>query len=119
MVIGALQGRIWRISLLTTLVHCIYSTTNSIENEFILHGIPQVITETDNNDLMRVLDDAEILRILKNMKSWKAPGPDSFSPGFYKSHWDIVGYDVVQMVKRFFQTSFLLKSLNSTNISLT
>ncbi|XP_026411138.1 uncharacterized protein LOC113306411 [Papaver somniferum] len=69
-------------------------------------------------ELMCIPEDAEIRKVLKDMKSWKAPGPDGFLPGFYKTHWEVIGTDVIEMVKQFFRTGFILKSLNATNVSL-
>lgn len=33
----------------------------------------------------------------------KAPGPDGYSAGFFHSVWDIVGTDVIQAIKSFFE----------------
>ncbi|XP_062103683.1 uncharacterized protein LOC133814782 [Humulus lupulus] len=46
----------------------------------------------------------------------KAPGPDGMSPGFYQKYWDIVGGDVVEMVRDFFETGVLPREVNDINI---
>ncbi|XP_026384870.1 uncharacterized protein LOC113280465 [Papaver somniferum] len=100
--------------------HCssLHTSTVPDRNDDIISCIPSLINSADNMELMRVLDNIEMHRSLKDMKPWKAPGPDGIPPGFFQHHWEIVGNDVVEMVKQFFQTGYLLKSLNATNISL-
>ncbi|XP_026396981.1 uncharacterized protein LOC113291694 [Papaver somniferum] len=96
----------------------LHTTSSPTRNDNIKQCIPTVITSAGNVDLMKPLDVAEIHKALKAMKPWKAPGPDGFPLGFFQHHWDIVGADVVDMVKKFFHTGYILKSLNATNVSL-
>ncbi|XP_026459871.1 uncharacterized protein LOC113360589 [Papaver somniferum] len=95
---------------------CVKAGKNHIHNQG--NHATESITAEDNVELMRIPDDAKIFKALKGMKSWKTPRPDGFPPGFFKTHWSIVGKDVVDMVQQFFRTGYLLKSLNSTNVSL-
>ena len=53
-----------------------------------------------------------------SLGSEKAPGPDGFTDHFFKKAWSIVGEEVCQAVKSFFQSSSLLKEFNSTIITL-
>ncbi|KAJ6843969.1 uncharacterized protein M6B38_295315 [Iris pallida] len=48
----------------------------------------------------------------------KAPGPDDFSSGFFKRHWDILKFQVVEVVQEFFTKGKLLKELNHTFLTL-
>ena len=48
----------------------------------------------------------------------KSPGPDGYTSAFYRKHWEFVGEDLVRAVKEFFTIGRLLKSLNTTAISL-
>ena len=48
----------------------------------------------------------------------KAPGPDGFSSGFFHANWELVGPDIIDAVKSFFQTGKILKAWNTTAISL-
>lgn len=41
----------------------------------------------------------ETKKALKEMGSWKAPGPNRYQPGFIKNTWDIIGHDVHQFVQ--------------------
>ncbi|XP_039052012.1 uncharacterized protein LOC120193638 [Hibiscus syriacus] len=48
----------------------------------------------------------------------KAPGPDGYSPCFFKKAWSIVGDDVLAAVKYFFHNNYMNPSFNSTIIAL-
>ncbi|GMP97184.1 hypothetical protein CsSME_00045547 [Camellia sinensis var. sinensis] len=62
--------------------------------------------------------DKEIKDTFWSLKANKAPGPDGFSAGFFKSSWDIVGREVTQAVRTFFESGRLLSEVNSTIIAL-
>ncbi|XP_039065800.1 uncharacterized protein LOC120211293 [Hibiscus syriacus] len=48
----------------------------------------------------------------------KAPGPDGYSPCFFKKAWSIVGEDVLAAVKYFFHNNYMNLGFNSTIIAL-
>ena len=60
----------------------------------------------------------DILRVLKGFNDFKAPGPDGFNSHFFKSAWPIIGHDIEEAILDFFSSKRLLKSINSTMISL-
>ena len=60
----------------------------------------------------------EIKHAMFSLKNNKAPGPDGFNAGFFKRMWHIVGEDVINAVRSFFQTRRMLKEMNATSISL-
>ncbi|XP_026396607.1 uncharacterized protein LOC113291271 [Papaver somniferum] len=88
-----------------------------IEERFYNH-IPSIISDEDNSLLVTIPNDEEIFRTLKSMKNWSAPGPEGFQAGFYKSQWNIIGEDVCNMVKDFFSSKNMSRSLKKTYISL-
>nr|GFA33540.1 RNA-directed DNA polymerase, eukaryota [Tanacetum cinerariifolium] len=55
-----------------------------------------------NDELEREVSNEEIKRAVWDCGIDKAPGPDSFTFGFYRRYWDIIGNDVVDAVKWFF-----------------
>lgn len=61
---------------------------------------------------------AEIGNVLKKLNPRKAPGPDGFTPAFFKSAWSIVGDEVLQAISQFFASSFLPRSTNATILTL-
>ncbi|XP_019171913.1 PREDICTED: uncharacterized protein LOC109167347 [Ipomoea nil] len=60
----------------------------------------------------------EVHLALKDMKPFKAPGPDGLQAGFYQHMWDVVGDDVFLLVKEAFATGTLPEGLNETLIAL-
>ncbi|XP_039021875.1 uncharacterized protein LOC120154125 [Hibiscus syriacus] len=48
----------------------------------------------------------------------KAPGPDGYSPLFFKKSWAIIGDDTTAAILQFFQESFILLAFNATTIAL-
>lgn len=62
----------------------------------------RIITEDDNAMLIGQLNKNEIWETLKWMFLDKAPRPDGMKIFFFRQHWDIVGLDVITMVKDFF-----------------
>ncbi|XP_026396896.1 uncharacterized protein LOC113291593 [Papaver somniferum] len=95
-----------------------FSTSNPIYFDGDFDVISSVITEADNVVLNMIPTDTEIENVVKSMASWSSPGPDGFQAGFYQTQWQIVGKDVIEVVKRFFQYGHMLRSLNKTYISL-
>ncbi|XP_056172129.1 uncharacterized protein LOC130139353 [Syzygium oleosum] len=65
-----------------------------------------------------VVQRSEILRVLKGFNDFKAPGPDGFNSLFYKSAWHIIGKDIEEAIMEFFSSKRMLKSINSTLITL-
>lgn len=52
------------------------------------------------------------------MHSDKSLNPDGFNSGFYKNYWDVVGGDVVWVVRQFLMTGEFPDQLSDTNICL-
>jgi transposase len=46
-----------------------------------------------------------------SLKNTKATGPNGFNASFFKRMWHIVGEDVINTVKSFFQTRRMLKEM--------
>nr|GEV80114.1 RNA-directed DNA polymerase, eukaryota, reverse transcriptase zinc-binding domain protein [Tanacetum cinerariifolium] len=60
------------------------------------------ISLEQNDDLEREVSNEEIKRAVWDCGIDKASGPDGFTFGFYRQYWDIIGNDVVDVVKWFF-----------------
>jgi hypothetical protein len=76
------------------------------------------LTDQQRCTLDQLVDDAEILPVVQQLGPLKAPGPDGIPAAFYKKIWPTVQHEILNMVKAFFHSGFLLKSLNHTFISL-
>ncbi|XP_019173838.1 PREDICTED: uncharacterized protein LOC109169412 [Ipomoea nil] len=66
----------------------------------------------------RSVSKEEVHAALKDMKPFKAPGPDGFQAGFYQHMWDKTGDDVFSLVKQAFATGTLQEGLNDTLVAL-
>eukprot|EP00253_Pinus_taeda_P003585 PITA_03585 len=84
----------------------------------ITNAIPKSITEEKNWALRRTITMEEVEEAVRSMPSDKAPGPDGFTINFYKACWNIVKQDIWEIVEYSRRSKTILKSLNSTFISL-
>jgi hypothetical protein len=80
--------------------------------------IPAAISSEHATILEKEVSAEEIKDILFHMKANKAPSPDGFSANFFKASWAIVGQEVVDAIKGFFNYGSLLREVNVTIISL-
>ncbi|XP_026451067.1 uncharacterized protein LOC113351266 [Papaver somniferum] len=87
-------------NLLTAHFRTVSSTSNPIYSDGDFDVISSVITEADNVFLNMIPTDTKIENVVKSMPSWSSPGPDGFQAGFYETQWQIVGKDVIEVVKR-------------------
>uniref|UniRef100_A0A803QSS3 Reverse transcriptase n=1 Tax=Cannabis sativa TaxID=3483 RepID=A0A803QSS3_CANSA len=91
------------------------STTNWNQ---VIDCIPTTITQSQNSEILAHVEEGEVKKALFQMHPNKSPGPDGMSPGFYQKYWDIVSYDVIQLVRDFFLRGDFPNHLPNTNIVL-
>ncbi|XP_071912962.1 uncharacterized protein [Coffea arabica] len=96
----------------------IYTSERPEEFSEILEGIPQTITDEMNMKLTRKVTEQEISQAVFSMHPNKSPGPDGMSPVFFQKFWSILKVDIICAVNSFFDSGFILKSINETLISL-
>ncbi|CAA7040466.1 unnamed protein product [Microthlaspi erraticum] len=60
----------------------------------------------------------DIKKVLFKLKPNKSSGPDGLTSGFYKAAWDFLGEEVTTSISRFFSSSFMPTSTNSTILTL-
>lgn len=84
----------------------------------ILCNIQPSISDHLNRELLKPVEDMEVKHALFQMNPDKAPGPDGMTPGFFLKHWNIVGSDIIKLVRDFVDTGQLGNDLNATNIVL-
>lgn len=70
------------------------------------------------SELCKPVTDVEILNALKGMGKSKSPGPDGFTVEFFLAAWQIVGTDVINGVKSFFNLLELPRIINATAVAL-
>lgn len=68
--------------------------------------------------LLQPISEEEVRQTVFQIPTDKAPGPDGFTGSFYHEYWDVVGKDVVDMVKAFWFSGKLLRKLNHTHLVL-
>lgn len=83
-----------------------------------LSVVSPAITSSMNSTLIRPVSSEEIELAVFQLGALKAPGPDGYPGLFYQSYWGIVKESTVAAVKRFFESGFLLKEMNLTNLVL-
>lgn len=89
--------------------------SNNAEWEDVVSCMPSRVTEQDNAALLRPIEDVEVKAALHPDKSL---GPDGMTPAFYQKYWNIVGNNVIQLVRSFFNECKFLNHLTDTNIVL-
>nr|GEV12936.1 hypothetical protein [Tanacetum cinerariifolium] len=76
------------------------------------------LTDVEANHMIRDITSNEVKEAMFSMGNDKSPGPDGYTAAFFKEAWDIVGPDIVLVVREFFGNGKLLKELNHTVIAL-
>jgi hypothetical protein len=76
----------------------------------------------EHPDILQALEapfsDSEIDDIIKNLPNDKSLGPDGFNIEFIKSYWHIIGPDIKDLIKDFYNEKISLESINYSFITL-
>ncbi|CAN0871761.1 LINE-1 retrotransposable element ORF2 protein [Linum grandiflorum] len=62
--------------------------------------------------------EEEVRRVVFSCEGSKAPGPDGFQMGFYKTFWEVIKKDVMSAFDDFYANSFMPRWTNSTFVCL-
>lgn len=93
-------------------------TEEYTHEEGVLNGIVNSVSEQQNRELLRTVTVQEVKEAVFHMYLDKAPGPDGMTPTFFQKNWSVVGSEVVELVRKFFDTGVLMEGINTTNIVL-
>lgn len=93
-------------------------TTGGTNVEEVMNCIGTKITDNQNIHLMLPITREEVSSALFQMHPDKAPGPNGMTPAFFQKYWSILGDDIVELTRKFFETGEIIKGLNETNIIL-
>ncbi|CAH9113266.1 unnamed protein product [Cuscuta europaea] len=96
----------------------LYSVSPPTVSDDVLHFIPSLVTDADNNMLMELPQEEEVKRAVWNLNLNGAPGPDGFNGKFFKKCWHIVRSDLLKVVQEFFMGISIPKALSSILIVL-
>lgn len=77
-----------------------------------------LVSAEDQTYSVRNVSDMEIREALFSIGSDKAPGPDGYTSAFFKNDWNLLGPQVQNAVREFFNKGILLRKLNHTVVSL-
>ena len=106
---------------ITHFFHNLYSRPQSLDPD-ILPQLSNVhiptITTFQAAQLEQPVLEVEIFQAFHQMGPLKTSGPDGIPAAFYQKYWNTVHTDITNMVKAFFHSGFILKSLNHTFITL-
>uniref|UniRef100_A0A2N9IJ10 Reverse transcriptase domain-containing protein n=1 Tax=Fagus sylvatica TaxID=28930 RepID=A0A2N9IJ10_FAGSY len=82
--------------------------SNAVNESNMIHRVPTLMTDQISDEakafLQQEVNEAETRSTMLSLGSEKAPVLDGFTAYFFKKAWPIVGRDVCQSVKSFFQT---------------
>ncbi|KAM6544160.1 hypothetical protein CsatB_008607 [Cannabis sativa] len=97
---------------------CELFQSSHINTGTVLDGVRPSVSRDQNNELLLPISEDEVRSALFQMHPDKSPGPDGMTPAFYQKHWSIVGPDVVQFVREFFDSGKFPNLINDTHIVL-
>ena len=96
----------------------LFLSNNSVETTVVEEAISPSITEEINQGMSAVPTDAEIKVAIFSIHPDKAPGPNGFSAGFFRTNWSTVRPAVSQEIKHFFNSGVLPNNINHTHLRL-
>jgi len=86
--------------------------------EIITHNVPKLITEEQNELLLRPILSQEVDTAMSQLKEGKALGPNGFTTAFFHTLWELIKLEVWKVVEESRALHWLLPSLNSNFIAL-
>ncbi|XP_059290814.1 uncharacterized protein LOC132044342 [Lycium ferocissimum] len=95
-----------------------FSQEEEVLESNLLDFIPERINEEQNHLLCAMPIIEEVKNDVFQLSGDSACGPDGFSSVFYKKCWNIVGADVYNVIKSFYEGQTLPKSVTHTNLVL-
>jgi hypothetical protein len=84
----------------------------------ITRHIPSLVTQEQNEALMRPITQEEVDHVVKEIPPGKAPGPDDFTTDFFHHYWDMIREEVWQVVEEYRTSGQVLSALNATFLTL-
>lgn len=93
--------------------------TDEDKPRFVIDGLDWVpLQRQHSEDLERPFQVDEIYRAIKDIGSSKSPGPDGMTEEFYKSCWNTLKPDIVEVFQEFFENGIITKRTNEKYICL-
>jgi len=86
--------------------------------EKIKKHIPLLVTQENNEALIRPITQEEVYHAVKEIPPWKVLGLDGFTTNFFHHCWDLIKEEVLQVVEESRTSSQVLSTLNATFLTL-
>ena len=94
------------------------SKTDAELNSDFLSNIPSLVSQEDNAGLVKIFSEKEVVDVIWAMELDKTPGPNGFSIHFYRLCWNVIKFDLLQMISYFLRKSKVGGNTNSTFLAL-
>ena len=65
----------------------------------ITKNIPRLVSREDNFNQNKPVTEEEVSEVIKYMQNGKAPGPDGFNVDFFKTCWETIKHDILEVVE--------------------
>lgn len=95
-------------SIIVSYYSSLFSSFGCQIHEDILQTIPTLVSEADNNMLLKLPTKDEVKAAVFGLSPGSAPGPDGFTGIFFSVCWETVFRDVIDAVRDFFLHGFQL-----------
>lgn len=106
------------VKVITEFYQNLFTTNQNSDFRIVEEALEPKITEEQNAHLTRPPTGEEIKAAAFTIHPGKAPGPDGFSAGFFRSYWATVGEDIISVVKQIFVTKTFPNNFNATHVRL-
>ncbi|CAN1178605.1 Transposon TX1 uncharacterized 149 kDa protein [Linum perenne] len=80
--------------------------------------LPKVVTRNMNDELCKPISNDEVRKAVFQMGANKSPGPDRFPGTFFRKFWNIIGEQLCEEIRGFFDSGEMPEGWNDTNITL-
>lgn len=70
-----------------------------VENTSILDCIPKLVSNNMNRNMLKPIVLEELEKVVFGMKKGKALGPDGFPIEFFQEFWEIIKFDLLEVVQ--------------------
>lgn len=76
----------------------LFSSIPGDREEIVRRALHPLVTEKENQTLAAIPTASEIKDAAFSIHADKAPGPDGISAGFFHTHWESIGPDIIEEV---------------------
>ncbi|XP_060182374.1 uncharacterized protein LOC132612044 [Lycium barbarum] len=95
-----------------------FSQEDDHADALFFNHVPEMVSQEDNEMMCATPTIDEVKNVVFELSGESASGPDGLSGLFHQACWDIVGNDVLNVVKAFWEGHTLPKSITHTNLVL-